>query len=240
MFIASFSLKTFVQRLLCEIQEIVDFAHLHPVREMQKLALAETVKYIKDNMSDALGCYTAKGVLDVALKKAARNGHYLEFGVFRGGTIRYIAKHQPQDGVNGFDSFEGLPESWSGYTMDKGTFNLDGRLPKVPANVRLHPGWFDKSLPAWLDRNEGPVSFVHVDCDLYSSTKTIFDLLRSRLQAGSVIVFDEYFGYPNWQKHEFRAFQEFVTAHDVTYSYLAYSRIQVAVQITAIGRSAAA
>ncbi len=239
MFIASFSLKTLVQKLLCEIQEIIDFAHLHPVREMQKHALAESVQYIKDNMPDALGCYTAKGVLDVALKNTTMSGYFLEFGVFRGGTIRYIAKHYPQGYVDGFDSFEGLPESWAGYTMDKGTFNLNGRLPKVPANVRLHPGWFDKSLPVWLENNEGPVSFIHIDCDLYSSTKTVFDLLLPRLREGSVIVFDEYFGYPNWQKHEFRAFQEFVATHNITYSYLAYSRIQVAVQITAVGQPAA-
>jgi hypothetical protein len=45
-------------------------------------------------------------------------------------------------------------------------------------------------------------------------------------------VFDEYFGYPGWQHHEFKAFQEFVHTNRVTYKYLYFARIQCAVQIT--------
>ena len=36
------------------------------------------------------------------------------------------------------------------------------------------------------------------------------------------IVFDEYFNYPNWQKHEFKAFQEFVAANGIKYEYIGY------------------
>jgi len=46
-----------------------------------------------------------------------------------------------------------------------------------------------------------------------------------------VIVFDEYFNYPNWERHEFKAWQEFVTRHALTYQYLAFARQQVAVRI---------
>jgi hypothetical protein len=51
---------------------------------------------------------------------------------------------------------------------------------------------------------------------------------------GSVIVFDEYFDYPGWEQHEFRAFAEFVARARLTYEYLAYNRLheQVAVRIT--------
>jgi hypothetical protein len=76
--------------------------------------------------------------------------------------------------------------------------------------VRLHPGWFEGSIPAWLESNPGPVAFIHVDCDLYRSTQTIFMLLAERIVPGTIILFDEYFNYPNWEQHEFRAFQEFV------------------------------
>jgi hypothetical protein len=51
------------------------------------------------------------------------------------------------------------------------------------------------------------------------------------LQVGTVIVFDEYFNYPNWEHHEFKAWQEFVEQHRVQYDYLAYARQQVAVRI---------
>jgi hypothetical protein len=142
--------------------------------------------------------------------------------------------------IHGFDSFEGLPEAWSGFSLGSKAFDVKGKLPRVPANVRLHKGFFDASLPLWLAENPGPVAFIHVDCDLYTSTKTILDLLAPRLVSGTIILFDEYFNYPNWERHEFKAFQEFVVAHSVKYTYLAFARQQVAVRIDALGAEVAA
>ena len=48
---------------------------------------------------------------------------------------------------------------------------------------------------------------------------------------GTVILFDEYFNYPNWEAHEYKAFQEFVAAKAIAYRYLAFARQQVAVRI---------
>ena len=110
--------------------------------------------------------------------------------------------------VHGFDSFEGLPEPWTGWTVDRGGFGGEG-LPKVEPNVELHVGWFDDTLGPFLADHPGDVSFVHIDSDIYSSARTILRGLADRLQPGSVIVFNEYFNYPNWKQHEFRAFQEF-------------------------------
>ena len=62
-----------------------------------------------------------------------------------------------------------------------------------------------------------PVAFIHVDCDLYSSTKTIFSLLSDRIVPGTIILFDEYFNYPNWQQHEYKALQEFVDTKNIKY-----------------------
>jgi len=62
--------------------------------------------------------------------------------------------------------------------------------------------------------------------------------LRERLQPGTIIVFDEYFNYPNWERHEFKAWKEFVTRHGVTYEYLAFARQQVALRILSIRAAA--
>jgi hypothetical protein len=131
-----------------------------------------------------------------------------------------------------------LPEAWSGFSLGGKSFDVKGRLPRVPDNVRLHRGYFGSSLPQWLADNPGPVGFIHVDCDLYSSTKTILDLIVPRLANGTVILFDEYFNYPGWEQHEFKAFREFVGERGVKYSYLAFARQQVAVRITSIGTGA--
>ena len=49
-------------RLMCETREIFDFAAHHPMREMRKLALAETVTYIRENMSTAMGAYSETAI----------------------------------------------------------------------------------------------------------------------------------------------------------------------------------
>jgi hypothetical protein len=48
--------------------------------------------------------------------------------------------------------------------------------------------------------------------------------LAPRLQNGTVIVFDEYFNYPNWQRHEWRAFQEFIRDSGFLYRYLGFAQ----------------
>lgn len=234
MFVANFRLRIFIQKLLCNVHAAIDFAAKHPVREMERIALTETVQYIREHMIDAIGFHTTDQVLEYAFQQVKNNGHYLEFGVYKGGSIRFIAKHAGNKVVHGFDSFEGLPEDWSGHRLDKGAFTTHGKLPKMPANVQLYPGWFDRSLPKWLDEHPGPVAFIHVDCDLYSSAKVVLNLLAPRIRPGTIIVFDEYFNYPNWQNHEYKAFKEFVLQYKVKYQYLCYARFQAAVKVEEI------
>ena len=103
-----------------------------------------------------------------------------------------------------------------------GAFGKEG-IPDVEPNVELHAGWFDDTLPAFLASHPGDVALVHIASDIYSSAKTILDNLAPRIRPGSIIVFNEYFNYPNWKQHEFRAFQEFCAAHGVTYRYLCWA-----------------
>lgn len=148
-------------------------------------------------------------LLSAAVALAQPHGLFLEFGVAIGRTITPIARRRPSDLVYGFDSFERLPEDWrSGYL--KGRFS--GDLPDVPRNVTLIKGWFNQTLPDFLAEHNEKVSLLHVDCDLYSSTKCILDLLADRIGSGTVIVFDEFWNYPGWQDHEAKAFDEFKAA----------------------------
>jgi len=83
-----------------------------------------------------------------------------------------------------------------------------------------------------LKKNKQSIDFIHFDCDLYSSTKTILDLLGNRIKKDTILIFDEYLNYPTWQKHEFKAFQEFVKKRNVSYDYLAFtSKSAVCVKI---------
>ncbi|MFM7011316.1 MAG: class I SAM-dependent methyltransferase [Betaproteobacteria bacterium] len=142
----------------------------------------------------------------------------LEFGVFSGRTINALAESLPHHALWGFDSFEGLPETWRS-DFSQGTFKVDA-LPTVRENVNLMKGLFDKTLPAFLEKTPGEVGFVHIDCDLYSSTKTVLGLLKDRLRDEALLVFDEYFNYPGWEQHEYKAFSEFIDQSSFKFEYL--------------------
>ncbi len=206
----------------------------HPHYALLQDALDETVVYIKAEMPDALIRRNEIDVIDHALGAARLDGLYLEFGVHSGRTISHIARRRPTRTIHGFDSFEGLPEAWSGYSLAKGAFRRSD-LPSVPENVQLHVGWFADTLPEFVGSHPEPVAFVHVDSDLYSSAKTVLDGLSGLIRAGTVIVFNEYFNYPNWRQHEYRAFQEFCDEHTVDYTYLCWAQYEVAVIVNSVG-----
>ncbi len=163
-----------------------------------------------------------QSVLQYALKYAPESGPVLEFGVFRGRTIRFMANLLPETPHYGFDSFEGFPDD--GRSDWKQDFRVDG-MPDVPDNVTLVKGFFDKSLPQFLaDKPDlGSPKLVHIDCDLYSSTKVIFDHLCHLLGPGSVIVFDELLHYYRFRENEFLAFYQFLEARQLTFRWLARS-----------------
>ena len=200
--------------------------------ELQLQARRKTLDYINANMRHCLICRNRGALFEYALSHAVRDGLVAEFGVARGNSIRLLAG-LTDDIVHGFDSFLGLPEDWAGTTEKRGAFA--GRPRRLPGNVKIHEGLFSESLPAFLEKHDQAMRFMHVDCDLYSSARAVFELMRSRIGPGTVIVFDEYFNYPNWQEHEFKAFQEFIGEEGRSYEYLAFCARggSVAVEITA-------
>lgn len=199
-------------------------------------ALADSAAYADSRMSEALYFRSKEDLWDFALSKIAFDGVVAEFGVFKGYSINYFAKKLGSNTrVYGFDSFEGLQADWRGHVLRKGHFSLEGRLPRVAANVELVKGWFDQSIPKFLDRRPGKFSLVHIDSSTYESAKLVLDLLGKRLQEGTVILFDEYFGFRGWRLGEWKAWGEFVESAKCQYEYLGFSKEQVAIKIKALG-----
>ena len=201
-------------------------------RKLQELALEETARFVLQHMPGVRSFANDFELLRHAWQQvpSTAQGLICEFGVWRGTTINFIASLTPRV-VYGFDSFVGLPESWRD-GFEKGRFRLS-RLPKVRHNVRLIKGWFHESLPPFLAEHSDPAIFLHVDCDLYSSARTVLDLFRDRIRSGTVIVFDEFFNYTGWQRGEYKAFEEFIAATAHRFEWLGYCRYheQVAVRI---------
>jgi len=164
--------------------------------------------------------------LQRALKSTTISGHVMEFGVWQGKTISLIGKYFSQQRVWGFDSFVGLPEPWftkstqQGPSHPAGKFSLEGEeLVNLP-NVELIAGWFNDTIPTWLEQNSGNICFLHIDSDLYSSALTVLTLLNDRIIPGTVIVFDEmypwadYNQYDLWAQGEFKALGEWIVNHN--------------------------
>lgn len=200
---------------------------------LMRLAGAQTAEFIAANMNKVKSFNDKKTYLQYVLSYVENvSDGYLEFGVFNGETINIISETVTDKIVYGFDSFEGLPETWH-YGFLKEAFSLNGNLPKVNENVRLIKGWFNETLPDFVKEHPEPCAFIHIDCDLYSSTKTVFDTLKNQIVSGTVIAFDDYFNYPNWQEDgEYKAFMEFVAENNLEFEYIARTNHQqVAVKI---------
>jgi hypothetical protein len=148
------------------------------------------------------------------------NTLWLEFGVATGNTINYISKFT-NDYVYGFDSFEGLPEKWRD-GFEKGLFTQNGNPPLVHNNVVLIKGWFNETLVNFIQSHNKKVSFIHIDVDLYSSTKYILNVLKDYIDKDCIIVFDELVNYPGFDgdNGELKAFYEFITENNVDYEWI--------------------
>lgn len=186
------------------------------VYEVAKMRAAfQSARYFERKLLTTLQFATREQQLDHALSLCTIEGLTLEFGVAGGESIRQIATVR-KGPVYGFDSFEGLPEDWFAY-LRKGFFAQP--LPRVPGNVTLVKGWFSDTLEGFLSQHEGSVSFLHIDSDLYSSADYVLRALEGRIVPGTVVLFDEYWNYPGWQQHEFKAFAEFIARTGLSYRY---------------------
>lgn len=135
---------------------------------------------------------------------------FLEFGVWNGRSINYMADVRPDCLFHGFDSFDGLPEKWDA-SHGVGHFATDFTRLTFKSNVAIHKGLFSRTLPAWVDKNTSAIAGIHVDCDLGSSTDQIFDMLGDRVQASKpLILFDEFYNYKDYLNGEFASFVRFI------------------------------
>jgi O-methyltransferase len=148
-------------------------------------------------------------VFDVALEHL--NGTpgvlYLEFGVYRGDSMRYWAHRlsDPSAQLVGFDSFLGLPETWRA-DMTAGKFSTAGVLPTIDdPRVRFVPGWFEDTVPTFAMPDHAQL-VINIDADLYSSTRTVLSALEPHIVEGTLLYFDEL----NDSRNELRALEEFL------------------------------
>jgi len=162
-------------------------------------------------------------------------GHVAEFGSWRGANVLFLAKLLRILDPHGskmthcFDSFEGLIEfsrqDGDAQVMGAGAPYTQGSLQELEDiitlydmqdEIEIHKGFIEETLPALLKEKQAlSLSFVYCDADLYSPTKTVLELLHSRLSEGGVFVLDEW----NFEDcpGETSACREFLESHGHMY-----------------------
>lgn len=171
--------------------------------------------------------------LTYCIGQVAIPGLWLEFGVGSGKSLSFIAQQRPHQTVYGFDSFMGLPEDWAlspQRIYTKNTYSRGGIAPALTAgNTELVIGLFADTLEAFCAAHTDHCAFIHIDCDLYSSTMVVLDELFSagKIIPGTVILFDEFYNYPNYKDYEYRAFEDFIRSTGVHYRWLAHTESPV-------------
>ena len=136
---------------------------------------------------------------------------YLEFGVYKGDSIReWIGLNQDAGSMFfGFDTFTGLPDDWT-YTVKKGEFDLGGDPPTInDRRVILVKGLFQDTLRPFLkDYVRRYRMVIHLDADLFSSTLYVLSQLDYLLNEGDILMFDEFSSITG----EFKAFSVYKEA----------------------------
>jgi hypothetical protein len=196
--------------------------------------------YVIDDQNMTVHDSRLQHISYVATHCACQLGSILEFGVYQGASINHIADLYLNENIWGFDSFEGLPEDWfltkkakeaNKTRYKQSAFKVD-KLPSVRPNVSLVAGWFDKTLPDWIDKNSNPINILHIDCDLYSSTIYVLKILNRFIIPGTIILFDELYNwkkpqnYTLWEEGEWKALVEWVNTYNREFEILSRTSFQ--------------
>jgi hypothetical protein len=154
----------------------------------------------------------------IETENLAEKINYLEFGVASGITFRWWIERNrhPDSQFIGFDSFQGLPESWN--AVEKGAFSTQGKVPQISDDrYRFEIGLFQETLLNFIRSHEFRTKqIIHLDADLYSSTLFVLTQIATYLKKDDCIIFDELCSVA----HEFRAFLDFIAAYGVQYKIL--------------------
>lgn len=144
---------------------------------------------------DPLRCYELWSLAKQSLKLGG--GSIIEVGVWRGGTGCLIARAASGIPVYLCDTFSGVVNAGDMDTRYKGGEHSDtsgDTVKKLAQSMRLSSV---KVLQGIFPTDTGHLvgdsfRFVHLDLDVYESTRQSLDFLWPRLVRGGVVVFDDY------------------------------------------------
>lgn len=193
-------------------------------------ARQQSTEYAELNMSQAVMFKRPTDLVEFAARKAPSNGLFLEFGIDDGEATNILAVAGPGV-VHGFDTLHGLTEDWTGTHHREGAFSRNGKAPRLLSNVRLHTQTLEETLPGFIESHPDRIACLRVNCRTHASTRFVLTTLKERIHAGTILILTNYFNFPFWNQHEFKAFQEFVETDRRSYRYLGFTSTGTSVAV---------
>src|SRR5258708_3003216 len=133
----------------------------------------------------------------LVLKTQKLPGDIAELGVYRGGSAKLIALLKGDKPLHLFDTFAGMPAVRAGLDRHQAGDFADTSLEAVQQylsafkGVSFYKGFFPESSRD-LAKTPTPFSLVHLDVDIYESTKAGLSFLYPRLVKGAVVISHDY------------------------------------------------
>lgn len=127
----------------------------------------------------------------------------------------------------GLDDTEIRSAHWSANSMKYPVkqFVRNCRRSGIPERrLFVVPGYFEQTLTdaCRTDHDLILAAVVHLDCDLYESTREALDFIADLMQLGTILIFDDFFRYRGSEKHgQYLAFEEWKKRN----SYLSFREL---------------
>ena len=223
-------IKFFVKFLLKKIINLINFKYIQLLYfYKQTIDFRKKLKNIK--------IYSSREKLFEEFIDKTSEIQILEFGVFRGNSINFLAKlnSNPKTKIYGFDSFEGLSDEWN-YRMfggkKKGHFKVNdiNDLEITDTRIKLIKGYFNETLKKNLYLlSNSKKTYIHFDADLYSSTLFCLTSLHGYFKSYTAF-FDEF------PISECSALNDYISSYNVEVKYLGKTKDNVRVACEIISK----
>jgi hypothetical protein len=135
-------------------------------------------------------------------------GDIVEFGVFQGSTMKFLATLCPNRTIHGFDTFNGLTgqnlsiDSYAGACVKEREGEMCCPLSTVQDNLsefnNINLTQCDARFPTqFINKLPDRILLAHMDMDLYHPTIATMPQIWNRITDGGIIIFDD-FGVEGW------------------------------------------
>jgi len=197
--------NTWVDRKLHRVYQALELGAMKFYNESRPLNLVKEIR--REDGELLLKPSEMVFVYSVACAQRKTRGDYAEVGVYKGATAKMICEAKGDKHLYLFDTFEGIPDAGDiDKRFSKNQFPADieqvkRRLRKYK-NVHICKGMFPDTAKPMRNRR---FAFVHLDVDVYKSTKDCLAFFYKRMEKNGIIISHDYSSSAGVKK----AFDEF-------------------------------